>query len=162
MRFITRASPRSAHSRTYGNDRRQRSSMILTVALPSVPQNATDCAIAGRKTRRHDMFRPSRGQIAQRRRDDGAVVRALPSSSSLLLLLSLDDDDDPASVPSSPLRFPSPPPPPPPNRDGAAPTAHNPSARWMAKTYDAAIAARSGPSTPPRRRRRRMIILPPL
>jgi hypothetical protein len=26
----------------------------------------------------------------------------------------------------------------------------------MAKTYDAAIAARSGPSTPPRRRRRRV------
>jgi hypothetical protein len=97
------------------------------------------------------MFQPSRGQIAQQRHNNGAIVRALPSSLSLLLLLSLDDDDDddPASVPSPPLRSPSPPPPPPPNRDGATPTAHNPSARWMAKTYNAAIAARLGPSTPP-------------
>jgi hypothetical protein len=123
--------------------------MILTVVLPSVLQNATDCTIAGRKTRRHDMFRPFRRQIAQRRRNNGAVVCALPLSSSLLLLLSLDNYDNPASVLSSPLQSPSPPLPPPPNCDGAAPTTHNPSTRWMAKTYNAAIAARLGPSTPP-------------
>ncbi len=92
MRFITRASPCSAHSRTYCNNCHQRLLMILTIALPSVLQNATDCAIAGRKTRRHDMFRPYRGQIAQRRHNNGAVVRALPSLSSLLLPLSLDDN----------------------------------------------------------------------
>ncbi len=56
VQFITRALPRSAHSRTYGNNHRQRSSIILTIALLSVLQNAMDCAIAGRKTRRHDMF----------------------------------------------------------------------------------------------------------
>jgi hypothetical protein len=30
--------------------------MILIVVLPSVPQNAADCEIAGRKARRHGMF----------------------------------------------------------------------------------------------------------
>ena len=96
--------------KTHGNDGCQRSSMILAVVLPSVLQNVMACAIARRKTRRHDMFRPSRGRITQRRHNDGPDVRALLSLPSLLLLLSLDNDDNPASVPSSPLQFPSPPP----------------------------------------------------
>ena len=120
--------------KTHGNDGCQRSAMILAVVLPSVLQNGMTCAIARRKTRRHDMFRPSRGRITQRRHNDGPDVRALLSLPSLLLLLSLNDDDDPASVPSSPLQSPPPPPLPAPNHDGAAPTAHkNPSARWMAR-----------------------------
>ena len=95
--------------KTHGNDGCQRSSMILAVVLPSVLQNGMACAIARRKTRRHDMFRPSRGRITQRRHNDGPDVRALLSLPSLLLLLSLDNDDNPASVPSSPLQSPPPP-----------------------------------------------------
>ena len=95
--------------KSHGNNHCQRSSMILAVVLLSVPQNRMTCAIARRKTRRHDMFRPSRGRIAQPRCDDGPVVRALLPSLPSLLLLSLDDDD-PASVLSSPLQSPSPPP----------------------------------------------------
>ena len=94
--------------KTHGNDGCQRSAMILAVVLPSVLQNGMACAIARRKTRRHDMFRPSRGRITQRRHNDGPDVRALLSLPSLLLLLSLNDDDDPASVPSFPLQSPSP------------------------------------------------------
>ena len=104
--------------KTHSNDRCQRSSMILAVVLPSVLQNGMACAIARRKTRRQDMFRPSRGRIAQRRHNDGVVVRTLPLLPSflLLLLLSLDNNDDPAYVPSSPLQSTSPP----------APAAHCP------------------------------------